>query len=73
MKNKTTLELAFRLNEVARQIDKLEMEYNQIIDTLCERIETLKDDVNMQKKKSRKLKYTKGVFKYYENNQTNDN
>lgn len=54
MKNKTTLDLAFRLSEIEREKFKLDMEYNEIIQVLWDRIPSLKDDVNLQKKKVRK-------------------
>lgn len=54
MKDKATIDLAFRLNEIEREKFKLDMEYNDIIQELWDRIPSLKDDVNLQKKKVRK-------------------
>lgn len=53
MKNKTTLELAFMLNEINKQMNELEIEYNKVVNELWERIPKLKDDVNMQKIKTK--------------------
>ena len=53
MKNKTILELAFRINEIQKQIYDLELEYNKIIEEIKKRMPKLKDDVNLQKKKVR--------------------
>lgn len=54
MKNKTTLELAQRLNAIERQRNELDIEFNMIIQELWNRIPSLKEDVNLQKKKVRK-------------------
>lgn len=54
MRDKTTLELAFRINKIEKEIYDLEMEYNQIVEELKNRIPSLKEDVNLQKKKVRK-------------------
>lgn len=54
MQDKTTLLLAFRMNEIEREIYNLEYEYNLIIEELKRRMPNLKDDVNLQKKKVRK-------------------
>lgn len=51
MKNKTTLQLACRLNEIERELYDLDIEYNSIVQELWNRIPSLKDDVNIQKKK----------------------
>lgn len=53
MKNKTTLELVNRLNKINKEINDLEIEYNKIVNELWERIPKLKDDVNMQKIKTK--------------------
>ena len=60
MRDKTTLELAFRINKIEKEIYDLEMEYNQIVEELKNRIPSLKDDVNIQPKKK--------VRKYENNN-----
>ena len=54
MKEKTLLELANRLNEIEVERNKLDLEYNMIVNELWNRIPSLKDDVNLQKKKVRK-------------------
>ena len=54
MKEKTLLELANRLNEIEVERNKLDLEYNMIVNELWNRIPSLKDDVNLQKKKGRK-------------------
>lgn len=51
MKDKTIYELATRLNQIMVEQQKLELEYNQIVYELWERIPSLKDDVNIQPKK----------------------
>ena len=55
MKNKTTLELAFRLNEIMVEQNKLQLqsveldrEYNEIVYELWDRYPHLRDDVNLQ-------------------------
>ena len=60
MKDKTIYELATRLNQIMVEQQKLELEYNQIVYELWERIPSLKNDVNIQPKKR--------VRKRYENN-----
>ena len=54
MKNKTTLELAQRLNAIEKQRNELDIEFNMIIQELWNRVPSLKEDVNLQKKKVRK-------------------
>ena len=55
MKDKSTLQLASRLNQIMREQENLEIEYNKIVNELWQRIPKLKDDVNIQpKKKTRK-------------------
>ena len=54
MKNKTTLELAQRLNAIEKQRNELDIEFNMIVGELWQRIPSLKEDVNLQKKKVRK-------------------
>ena len=60
MKDKTIYELATRLNQIMVEQQKLELEYNQIVYELWERIPSLKNDVNIQPKKR--------VRKYENNN-----
>ena len=54
MKEKTILELANRLNEIEIERNKLDLEYNMIVNELWQRIPSLKEDVNLQKKRVRK-------------------
>lgn len=51
MKDKTVLELATRLNEIQKELNNLEMEYNLIVKELWDRIPSLKNDEDMQPKK----------------------
>lgn len=51
MKNKTTISLVYRLNEINKEMDNLEIEYNLIVKELKTRIPKLTDDVNLQPKK----------------------
>ena len=50
MKVKTIYELATRLNQIMVEQQKLELEYNQIVYELWERIPSLKEDDNIQPK-----------------------
>ena len=52
MKNKTTLDLAYRMGEIEKEIYNLEFEYNQIIQELHRRNSNLKEDVNLQPKRN---------------------
>lgn len=54
MKNKTTLELAYRINQIEKEINDLSIEYNIIVEELKRRMPKLENDVNLQKKKVRK-------------------
>ena len=54
MKDKTTKELADRLNAIMIERNKLDLEYNSIVKVLWERIPSLKDDVNLELKKVKK-------------------
>lgn len=54
MKEKTILELANRLNEIEIERNKLDLEYNMIVNELWQRIPSLKEDVNLQKKRVRR-------------------
>ena len=58
MKNKTTKELADRLNAIMIEKNKLDLEYNIIVKELWERIPSLKDDANLELKKVRKINET---------------
>jgi hypothetical protein len=51
MKNKTTIELVNRINEIRQEQQNLDIEYNKIVKELWQRIPSLKEDVNMQPKK----------------------
>lgn len=54
MKNRTTLQLAYRMNEIEKEINELSIEYNIIIEELKRRMPKLENDVNLEKKKVRK-------------------
>lgn len=54
MKNRTTLQLAYRMNEIEKEINELSIEYNQIVKEIQRRNPNLENDVNLQKKKVRK-------------------
>ena len=56
MKDKTILELAIRLNQIEKELDELQIEYNIIVQELWERIPTTKNDDNIQMKKRIKTK-----------------
>ena len=48
LKEKTTFELATRLNEIMKEQNQLDTEYNSIVRILWERIPSLKEDANIQ-------------------------
>lgn len=50
LKEMTLIDLANRLNEIDREKQKLDIEYNQIIYELWDRIPTLKENENTQPK-----------------------
>ena len=54
MKDKTTKELADRLNSIMIERNKLDLEYNRIVKELHSRIPSLKDDPNLELKKVKK-------------------
>lgn len=56
MKEKTTKELAMRLNEIQKELDTLQIEYNRIVKELWDRIPTTKTDENIQMKNRIKTK-----------------
>lgn len=56
MKDKTILELAIRLNQIEKELNELQIEYNIIVQELWERIPTTKNDDNIQMKKRIKTK-----------------
>lgn len=56
MKDKTILELAIRLNQIEKELNELQIEYNVIVQELWERIPTTKNDDNIQMKKRVKIK-----------------
>lgn len=62
MKDKTILELAIRLNQIERELNELQIEYNVIVQELWERIPTTKNDENIQMKKRIKTN-DKGIKK----------
>jgi hypothetical protein len=55
MDNRSTFELASRLNEINIEKNKLDIEYNKIIEELWERIPDLKDNENIQKVKTKQF------------------
>lgn len=61
MKEKSTLQLANRMNEIEIEINNLQIEYNKIVHELHDRMPNLKDDVNIQPKK-RVRKYEDNRF-----------
>jgi phosphopantetheine adenylyltransferase len=56
MKDKTVLELATRLNEIEKELNELQIEYNRIVKELWDRIPTTKTDESIQMKKRIKTK-----------------
>ena len=56
MKDKTILELAIRLNQIEKELNELQIEYNVIVQELWERIPNTKNDDNIQMKKRIKTK-----------------
>lgn len=56
MKDKTILELAIRLNQIEKELNELQIEYNIIVQELWDRIPTTKNDDNIQMKKMIKTK-----------------
>ena len=61
MKNRTTLQLAYRMNEIEKEINELSIEYNQIVKEIQRRNPNLENDVNLQKKKVRKYENNRFV------------
>lgn len=55
MEEKSILQLANRLNQIEIEITNLEIEYNKIIYELKRRMPHLENDINLEKKKVRKL------------------
>lgn len=50
LKEVPIINLAHRLNQIEVEKQKLDLEYNQIVQELWERIPSLKNDVNIQPK-----------------------
>jgi hypothetical protein len=48
MEDKTTFELANRLNQIMIERNKLDMEHNAIVEELKKRFPSLKDDENLK-------------------------
>jgi hypothetical protein len=61
VKEKSTLELGRRLNQIRVEVQKLWIEHNQIIEELHNRLPHLKNDADMQPKK-RVRKYEDNRF-----------
>ena len=57
MKDKTTLELGQRLNQIRVEMQNLWIESNRIIEELHERLPHLKKDPDLQIKKLKRRKY----------------
>lgn len=55
MKDKSIKDLAVRLNEITAERDRLDMEYNQIVKELWDRIPSLKTNPNIQPKQKVKV------------------
>ena len=53
-KYNASLQLAYRMNEIEKEINELSIEYNIIIEELKRRMPKLENDVNLEKKKVRK-------------------
>lgn len=53
---KSIFELASRMNQINKEIDKLEIEYNSIVNEIKSRLPQLKEDANLQPKVYRKKK-----------------
>lgn len=51
MKDKTVLELATRLNEIEKELNELQIEYNRIVKELWERVPSIKNDESIQMKR----------------------
>ena len=56
LKDKSVFDLATRLNQIDVERQKLDIEYNAIVQELWDRIPSLKDDDNIQPKILRKVK-----------------
>ena len=50
LKEVPTIDLVHRINQIEMEKQKLDIEYNQIVNELWERIPKLKNDENMQPK-----------------------
>ena len=57
MKNKTTLELGQRLNQIRVEVQNLWIESNRIIEELHDRFPHLKKDPDLQPKKLERKRY----------------
>lgn len=54
--NQSTLNLANRLNQISKEIQKLEIEHNSIVNEIKSRLPKLKDDENLEEKVLKKVK-----------------
>ena len=52
----STLVLANRLNQISKEIQKLEIEHNSIVNEIKSRLPKLKDDKNLEEKVLKKVK-----------------
>lgn len=64
MKNRSTLELGQRLNQIRVEMQKLWIESNKIIEELHNRLPHLKKDGDLQPKKLERRKYERKDTKY---------
>ncbi|MBQ2870335.1 hypothetical protein IJE86_01395 [bacterium] len=62
MKDKSIKDLVDRINQIMVEMNNLEMEYNQIVYELWDRIPSLKDDVNIQPKENERPRKRDKVF-----------
>lgn len=66
MENNKIFELAFRLNQIEKEIYSLELEYNKIIQQIHELLPDLKDDVNLQPKETLEILIDKLMNETYQ-------
>lgn len=62
MKNRSTLELGQRLNQIRVEVQRLWIESNQIIEELHARLPHLKNDPDLQPKKRVRRRYENNRF-----------
>ena len=57
--------LVTRLNEIRKEQNKLDIEYNEIVNKLWDMIPTLKGDPNLEKKKGKEYRREKNMERSY--------